>query len=82
VTLEVRIDQNVAKCYKLGWETVYITENSIKKPKPPSELPDCKGEKLSDLSEYQKLASIQYQQDVKGVWISGKNYLTPSLLLD
>ena len=74
MTLEVRIGQNVAKCYKLGWETVYISENSAKKPEPP-ELPDCKGEKLSDLSEYQKLANMQYQRDVKGVWISGKAYL-------
>ena len=40
-------------------------------PKSP-ESPDCDGEKLSDLSEYQKL---QYQRDVKGVWISGKNHL-------
>ena len=71
--LEFRIGQNVAKYYKLGWETVYITEKSRKKPDPP-ELPDCKGEKLSDLSEYQKLANIQYQKDVKGVWISGKDY--------
>ena len=52
---------------------MYITENSAKKPEP-TELPDCKGEKLSDLSEYQKLANIQYQRDVKGVWISGKDY--------
>ena len=71
LTLEVRIGQNVAKCNTLGWETtVYINE--------PPELPDCqgrlcKGEKLSDLSEYQKLANIQYQRDVKGVWISGKD---------
>ena len=45
--------------------------NQVGKPEPP-ELPDCKGEKLSDLSEYQKLANIQYQRDVNGVWISGK----------
>ena len=52
---------------------MYISENSAKKPEPP-ELPDCKGEKLSDLPEYQKLANIQYQRDMKGVWISGKDY--------
>ena len=69
LTLEVRIGQNVAKCNKLGWETVYITESH-----------DCKCEKLSDLSKHQELATIQYQRDVKGVWISGKNYLlNPSL---
>ena len=99
--LEVRIGQNVAECNTLGWETVYITENSNKKPKssecpkspkcpkspecpkspkcPKSpecpKSPDCKGEKSSDLSEYQKLANIQYQRDVKGIWISGKDYL-------
>ena len=71
--LEFRIGQNVVKCNTLGWATVYITEKSTKKPEPP-ELSDCKGEKLSDLSEYQKLANIQYQKDVKGVWISGKGY--------
>ena len=71
LTLEVRIGQNVAKCNTLGWETVYITENSTNK----SESHDCKCEKLSDLSEYQELANIQYQRDVKGVWISGKDYL-------
>ena len=89
LTLEVRIGQNVAECNTLGWETVYITENSNKKPKSPEcpkspkcpkspecpKSPDCKGEKSSDLSEYQKLANIQYQRDVKGIWISGKDYL-------
>ena len=53
---------------------MYITENSTKKPEPP-ELPECKVEKLLGLPEYQKLANIQYQRDVKGVWISGKDYL-------
>ena len=52
---------------------MYITENSTKKPEPP-ELPECKVEKLLGLPEYQKLANIQYQRDVKGVWISGKDY--------
>ena len=89
LTLEARIGQIVAKCNTLGWETVYITENSNKKPKSPEcpkspkcpkspecpKSPDCKGEKSSDLSEYQKLANIQYQRDVKGIWISGKDYL-------
>ena len=59
---------------RLGWETVYITDNSTKKPEP-IELPDCEVKTLSDLSEYQKLANLQYQRDVKGVWISGKAYL-------
>ena len=74
LTVEVRIGQNVAKCNKLVRETVYFTDNSTKKPEP-IELPDCEVEKLSDLSEYQKLANLQYQRDVKGVWISGKAYL-------
>ena len=56
----------------IGWETVYISENSAKKTEPPE---NCKGEKLSDLPEYQKLANIQYQREVKGLWISGKDYL-------
>ena len=60
-----------------GWETIYIAQ----KTEPPEcpEPSDCRGEKLLDLSEYQKLANIQYRRDVKGVWISGKDYLAEVL---
>ena len=70
------------KYFNSGYSQLYIAKKSSKihgtiknKCSNKSEFPEppeCEGEKLLDLSEYQKLANIQYQRDVKGVWISGK----------